>query len=147
MRACADLLDFPKPIEENPFVTLSEPFLNQEQEQEQKQEKEKTLSGKPDAAAEILDYLNERAGKHFRSVKATVAQINARLKEASADEIRAVIDDRVKAWGRDEKMAEYLRPATLFAASNFANYLGNLSADDPVSAGQPLYFQGVRVAA
>ncbi len=110
-------------------------------------EKEKTLSGKPDPAAEILAYLNERAGKHFRGVKATITQINARLKEASPDEIRAVIDDRVKAWGRDEKMAQYLRPATLFAASKFAGYLGNLEPDKPASAEQPGYFQGVRIAA
>jgi hypothetical protein len=61
--------------------------------------------------------------------------------------MRAVIDDRVKAWGRDEKMAEYLRPATLFAAANFANYLGNLGADQLPGAEPSGYFQGVRVAA
>ncbi len=116
-------------------------------EETERERETDTMSGKPDAAAEIIEYLNERAGKHFRCVKATVSQINARLREASVQEIRAVIDDRVRAWGRDEKMAEYLRPATLFAASNFANYLGNLGADKPATIEQPGYFQGVRIAA
>lgn len=90
----------------------------------------KTMSGKPDAAAELLDYLNHQAGRNFRAVKATLKPIQDRLATASPEQIRAVIDDRVKAWKDDPKMAEYLRPATLFSASKFESYLGNLGAAD-----------------
>ncbi len=41
---------------------------------------------------------------------------------------KAVIDARVAKWGRDEKMRDYLRPKTIFNATNFANYVGELGA-------------------
>lgn len=88
----------------------------------------KDMSGKPDAAAELLDYLNQQAGRNFRAVKATLKPIRDRLGSATPEQIRAVIDDRVKAWKDDPKMAQYLRPSTLFAASKFESYLGNLGA-------------------
>lgn len=123
----------------------SKPLRSQEHEQEQEQEQKKnTLSGKPDDASEILDYLNAKTGKHFRAVKANRSLVQARLRDSSPQEIRNVIDDRVRAWASDPKMAEYLRPATLFAASNFESYLGNIGSvpQKPGSAG---VFAGVRV--
>ena len=114
---------------------------NQEQEQEQEQEKD-LLSGKPDDAAqsdalhagpkaqcvELLEYLNTRAGKRFRPVEANVRLLAARLKESTPDEIRAVIDAKAAEWGADAKMAKYLRPETLFNATKFAGYVGELGA-------------------
>lgn len=85
----------------------------------------KTLSGTPDAIA-ILDYLNEKTGRCYRPLKATVSLIAARLSESSIDECRAVIDAKVAAWQHDDKMRVYLRPATLFNATKFANYAGEL---------------------
>lgn len=104
---------------------------------------EKThMSGKkpPDVAAQpeaehagskaecvaLLDYLNAKTGKKFRPVEANIRLLAARLKEATAEEIRAVIDDRVSAWKGDAKMSAYLRPETLFNATKFAGYLGQL---------------------
>lgn len=83
----------------------------------------KTLSGTSDAIA-ILDYLNEKTGRRYRPLKATVSLIAARLSESSIDECRAVIDAKVAAWQHDDKMRAYLRPATLFNATKFANYAG-----------------------
>ncbi len=114
---------------------------NQEQEQEQEQEKD-LLSGKPDDAAqsdavhagtkaqcvELLEYLNTRAGKRFRPVEANVRLLAARLKESTPDEIRAVIDAKAAEWRTDVKMAKYLRPETLFNATKFAGYVGELGA-------------------
>jgi len=54
--------------------------------------------------------------------------ICARLKEgATLDDMRAVVTDRFEKWGDDEKMAEYLRPATLFNATKFAQYVGEVA--------------------
>ena len=80
------------------------------------------------AAKGILDYLNERADRSFKPVKANIALIAARLNEATADECRAVIDAKVAEWQHDPKMAGYLRPETLFGAVKFAGYLGQLGA-------------------
>ena len=37
-----------------------------------------------------------------------------------------VIDNKVAVWGNDPKMAEYLRPSTLFAASHFEEYMNDI---------------------
>lgn len=79
------------------------------------------------SAAEILNYLNLKTGKAFKPVKANLSLIANRLKEFTADELKAVIDDRVLAWKGDAKMDPYLRPATLFCATNCASYHGNLA--------------------
>ena len=116
---------------------FSEAFGKAMPNKEPEPEPIKEMSGRPDAAAELLDYLNTQAGRNFRTVKATLKPIQDRLATASPEQIRAVIDDRVKAWKGDPKMAEYLRPATLFSASKFESYLGNLGAADTNGAQAP----------
>jgi len=105
------------------------PFLNPES-------REKAMSGKPDAKplnghvveVEILAYLNEKAGRSYRPVKSNIRLIAARLKEgATPDEIRAVVDRKCAQWIGDGKMEQYLRPETLFGATKFAQYQGELS--------------------
>lgn len=96
-------------------------------EEKIREEKEKPLSGKPDHAREIIEYLNEKAGRRFQIVKASISLVNARLAEgATVDQCKAVIDVKVKAWAKDPKMSEYLRPETLFGAKKFASYVGQL---------------------
>ena len=88
----------------------------------------KSMSGTPDATV-ILGYLNDKAGRSYKPVKANLSLIVARLAEASTpEECRAVVDAKVAAWQNDPKMREYLRPATLFNATKFANYVGELSS-------------------
>lgn len=78
-------------------------------------------------AAEVLSFLNEKTHRKYKPVKATLQPIVARLKEGfSVDDCRAVVASKCRQWGGDEKMAEYLRPKTLFGAANFANYEGRL---------------------
>jgi uncharacterized phage protein (TIGR02220 family) len=86
---------------------------------------DKSLSGMSDAIA-ILNYLNEKTGRSYRPVKAHISMISARLRESTIEECRAVIDTKAAAWQHDPTMREYLRPATLFNATKFANYVGEL---------------------
>ena len=94
---------------------------------------EPTLSGKPDATA-VLAYLNDRTGKQFQPVKANTTLISARIAEgATLEDCKAVIDHKVAEWAADRKMAEYLRPATLFNATKFAQYAGELGSGGTAS--------------
>lgn len=78
-------------------------------------------------AREVLDFLNAKAGRSYQPVDANLKLIVARLKEgASVQDCRAVIAKKCREWGSDEKMAEYLRPATLFNALKFGQYRGEL---------------------
>lgn len=137
-----------------PFEGASKPLRSQEQEQEQEQEqKRKTLmSGKPDAfplkdtlifekqnaenkktttyktqALEILDFLNAKTGRAYRPVETNLKLIVARLKTgATVMNCRQVIVKKSREWKGDPKMNEYLRPATLFNATKFEQYVGEL---------------------
>ncbi len=87
-------------------------------------------------AAEILDYLNQKTGKAFKAVTSNVTLIVARLKEgATVDECRAVVDAKVAEWSADPKMRGYLRPETLFNATKFAQYSGELAIAGSASEG------------
>lgn len=97
---------------------------------------ENTLSGKPDDAREILVYLNEKTASAYRPVESNLQLIRARLASGvTAEQVQEVIDAKVAKWGRDPKMQEYLRPTTLFRASNFEQYLGQLGRPALVEAG------------
>jgi uncharacterized phage protein (TIGR02220 family) len=115
----------------------------------QNQEDLRSLSGKPDDgrqsdeskaarrkrlnadAVVVLDFLNRATGSRFQPVEANLGMIRARLAEADISTCKRVIAGRWEAWANDPKMSEYLRPATLFAARNFANYAGQLPAIEP----------------
>lgn len=95
----------------------------------------KALSGKPDVfplkinrtaeAREILAFLNTKVGKAFRPVDANIKPIIARLGEGvTMQDIKSVIARKNREWGTDEKMMSYLRPATLFNATKFHQYVG-----------------------
>lgn len=78
-------------------------------------------------AKEILSFLNEKTGRSYEPVDANLKLIVARLKEGStALDLRQVIAKKCREWIGDPKMAEYLRPKTLFNATNFAQYKGEL---------------------
>lgn len=82
--------------------------------------------------AEIIDYLNEKAGTRYRaSTPKTKANIRARWNEGyRLDDFIRVIDVKVADWLGDEKMARYLCPDTLFG-TKFEKYL-----NQPIKATQ-----------
>ena len=63
----------------------------------------------------IIDFLNLTTGRRFRVTASHKRHINARLSEGfSLLEFRTVIIKMNRKWGNDPKMADYLRPSTLF---------------------------------
>lgn len=128
---------------------------DKEKEKEKEKEKKKkiSMSGKPDAdflfedfvfekelstqknpqtlfksqALEVLQFLNEKTGRVYRPVDTNLKLIIARLKSgASVMNCRQVIAKKTREWRGDAKMSEYLRPATLFNATKFEQYVGEL---------------------
>ena len=77
---------------------------------------------------EIVQYLNQKTGKNFKSTsKATQRHIKARFADGFVlDDFKQVIDNKCGDWLRDRKMKEYLRPETLFGAK-FESYLNSKS--------------------
>ena len=73
----------------------------------------------------ILDYLNEKAGTHYKPVDSNLKFINARLKDYTIEDLEAVIDKKVREW-KGTKMQPYLRPETLFNATKFESYMNGL---------------------
>lgn len=73
---------------------------------------------------EAIDYLNEKTNKNFRhTTKKTQTLIKGLLKNNyTVEDIKKVIDIKVKQWGKDQKMKIYLRPETLFG-TKFEAYL------------------------
>lgn len=135
-----------------PIEVPSEGLRSQEQEQNQKQEQKQdiNMSGKPDVnlsdfifkeeekrdyshdqlqadANEVLQFLNEKTSRCYRPVKSNLKLIMSRLASgATVVECRQVIAKKSREWRNDPKMAEYLRPATLFDHIKFEQYLGEL---------------------
>lgn len=96
-----------------------------------------TLSGEPDAAPnnlqaqQAIDYLNEKAGANYRHVDSNIRLVKARLSEGyTLADVKAVIDAQVGNWGSNPEMEQYLRPKTLFNATNFSNYAGMATAPE-----------------
>lgn len=81
--------------------------------------------GKPDAeAAQIIEYLNQKAGRQYRTNSKTALRlINARKHDGySLADFKHVIDVKSAKWRNDPKMSEYLRPRTLFG-TKFEDYV------------------------
>ncbi|WP_435954129.1 conserved phage C-terminal domain-containing protein [Dryocola sp. BD626] len=77
-----------------------------------------------DLAKQVLTHLNTVTGSRYQVSKSSLENIRARLGEGfSLPDLRLVVDYSQAKWGNDIKMAEYLRPATLFQTSKFPGYL------------------------
>ncbi|MBI5591973.1 MAG: conserved phage C-terminal domain-containing protein [Deltaproteobacteria bacterium] len=125
--------------------------------------KENILSDKSDPAplkssksqnipfAEIIEHLNQKTGKNFRAnSKGTQSHIRARFAEGfSLAEFIKVIDKKSAKWACDPKMADYLRPETLFGPkfeaylnesgeiTSSPNWMREFRADDPTIHSDP----------
>ncbi|UFM68560.1 conserved phage C-terminal domain-containing protein [Leclercia adecarboxylata] len=89
-----------------------------------------------DQAKQVLSHLNQTTGSRYQVCKSSLENIRGRLAEGfTPDELTLVVDYSVEKWGDDLKMAEYLRPTTLFLPSKFPGYLQSANKWD--SAGRP----------
>lgn len=84
-----------------------------------------SCSKRHDDVKAVIAHMNGAIGSRYKaSTKAHADGISARLGEGhSVDDLIAVIDHKAREWGSDPKMAQYLRPATLFAPGKFGGYL------------------------
>jgi len=82
------------------------------------------LSENSDAAI-VLQCMNELLGAKYKaSTKSHIENISARLSDGhSIDDLKLVIAHKKQEWGSDPKMAQYLRPSTLFQAGKCQGYL------------------------
>ena len=73
----------------------------------------------------VIEYLNDKANKQFKaSSKATARLVKGRFCEGyTVADFKKVIDTKAKEWLNDPHWQKYLRPSTLFNATNFENYL------------------------
>lgn len=74
--------------------------------------------------SEIIQELNDLAGRSFEPDSKYVSKhVEARLKEYPKEDLIDMVRLMVYKWKGDTKMDQYLRPSTLFAAENCANYV------------------------
>jgi uncharacterized phage protein (TIGR02220 family) len=89
----------------------------------------------PDAYA-ILEFLNQRTGKNFRLVDVNLRLVDARLSSGvTPDVVRAVIVRKWREWKDRPDMHRYLRPETLFGATKFEQYVGEVPSETVVAEG------------
>lgn len=107
-----------------PYIYGMDTHTQEEEEEEQEQEEEQSNNKNNQNYNYIIDYLNKKTSKNFKSSsKKTKSLINARLNEGfSVEDFRIVIDTKTTEWLNDKKMEQYLRPETLFG-NKFESYL------------------------
>lgn len=78
---------------------------------------------------DIINYLNEKAGTRFKPIEGNTKFIKARLKDYTEEDLKSVIDKKVKEW-KGTDFQKYLRPETLFNATKFESYVNGLENGD-----------------
>lgn len=112
--------------------------------EKRREEEKEDMSGNPDLlqAKEVLNHLNAVAGRSYRAVETTLKPIRARLQSgATLEQCKAVINAKAAEWKGKSDMEQYLRPETLFGATKFEQYLGQLGSGEKT---QPSRFAGVK---
>jgi uncharacterized phage protein (TIGR02220 family) len=94
-----------------------------------------------DQAKQALKHLNQITGSRYQPANSSLENMRARLREGhTLEELQLVIEYKQVHWGDSPKMAEYLRPATLFQPAKFEGYL--LSATKWAKSGRPICVNG-----
>ena len=92
-------------------------------------------------AKAVLDHFNATSASRYQAKPTSLQNINARLAEGyTVAELQLVAEFKAEHWGGDLKMAEYLRPMTVFAPQKFAGYLA--AAQRWVGIGRPRCVNG-----
>lgn len=115
---------------------LSSPLLTVPLQEDKKEETPLSRSPRDFMrdAREVLQFLNAKTGRNYREVDSNLKLIAARLRgqsestQVDVQTCKSIIAKKVRAWGSDPKMMDYLRPETLFGKTKFESYLGELCA-------------------
>lgn len=93
-------------------------------EAETEESREDPLSGKPDVRI-VIDHFNLVTGQKLKvATKSHSENISGRLSDGyTVEDLKMVIDFKNYEWSNDPKMAQYIRPATLFQTGKFGGYL------------------------
>jgi len=84
------------------------------------------LNNKANVEQEIIDHLNNKAGTSYKHVNGNIKLVNARLSEGyTKQDVVDVIDMKCDEW-LGTKLEKYLRPETLFGATKFSGYVGQI---------------------
>ena len=76
---------------------------------------------------EIIEYLNQKAKRNYDPCKTNVSFIRERIAEgATYDDLKRVITYMVVKWALPSEYNMYLRPATLFNRTKYAQYIGEV---------------------
>lgn len=103
------------------------------------------MSATTDDAKIILAFLNEATTSKFKPVATNINLIKARLNENhSVDELKEVVLMKTAEW-QGGKMEQYLRPATLFNAEKFNQYVGGLAKWREESNDEPNWLDGENI--
>lgn len=117
----------PEDGDNSPQIAASRGLNPIQSESESKSESEDNIARQ---AGQIVDFLNRKAGTAYKSdSKTTMRLIKARLNEGfTADDFFTVIEKKCRKWVNNPKMAQYLRPQTLFG-TKFEGYLNEPEGD------------------
>lgn len=135
MKIVVDEITLRELIEDACFNAI-EKYKQYEQEQKENRKKDKNEDNteiKNNCEA-VITYLNTVTHSNFKNTKAHDTLIAARFKDGyTLEDFKNVIDMKNKEWGTDKTMNKYLRPATLFAAKNFASYAGLVVKEEVIN--------------
>ena len=106
---------------EDSSETVQRQFADTESDINNKETKEQKNK---DIVIQVIDFLNQTAGKNFKSnTDSTIKSINGRMNDGYLiEDFKKVIKTKVTEWKGTEHEI-YLRPSTLFSPTNFENYL------------------------
>lgn len=79
-----------------------------------------------DIYSQVIDYLNLKTERKYKTTKTNTSPINARIEEGyTFEDFKKVIDLKCEQWVNDKGMSQYLRPTTLFG-TKFEGYLNSV---------------------
>ena len=82
-------------------------------------------------AITILSFMNKITGRNYQPVPANIDLIKARLKDGvSVQDCKSIIGMKWQEWKDDPKFVKYVRPATIFNKTKFAQYEGELCKEE-----------------
>lgn len=124
-----------RPITESLISESGEKALSGAAHQDGVDKSETTATAKARAAAtaaahEAIDYLNAKAGTKYRHSKADLKFAIDRqlIDKASLADLKAVVDAKVAEAAAGKFDRKYLRPETLWNATKFGSYIGQVGA-------------------